>query len=280
MRIYPYFILVGLMLYLPFTSFGQEKKMISHTFRQVENTAEAPFGYIVNLNYNAFCRRDVNATGFFISPRHILTNAHVVRHARNLSVYPGANSFDTNKVVTPFGFESVLKNQIHIPKKFIYIGYVRKLLNRRQWDYALITLPDDSMARRICECPNPEIPFELLPWQQFDKDSTQVVLAGYPISDQAEPRIFKRSQQYDNRMLKKSKLSNRQANTISYWENGKKTFGGSSGSPVWIQTNEAKKKVIALHGYSSAGIVIHGDMYKDLLRWGVPLRPLSDTITQ
>lgn len=35
-------------------------------------------------------------------------------------------------------------------------------------------------------------------------------------------------------------------------------------------------KVIALHGYSSAGIVIHEDMYKDLLRWGVPLRPLVE----
>lgn len=279
MRINPFFVFIFLVLCQPCTCFGQ-KKEISHTFRQVENTAEAPFGYIVNLNYNVFCRRDVNATGFFISPRHILTNAHVVRHARNLSVYPGANSFDTNKVVTPFGFESVLKNQIHIPKKFIYIGYVRKLLNRRQWDYALITLPDDSLARRICGCPNPEIPFELLPWQEFDEDSIQVVLAGYPISNQAEPHIFERSQQYDNRMLKRNKLSNRQTNTISYWENGKKTFGGSSGSPVWIQTNDAKKKVIALHGYSSAGIVIHEVMYKDLLCWGVPLRPLPDTITE
>lgn len=60
----------------------------------------------------------------------------------------------------------------------------------------------------------------------------------------------------------------RRTKTLSY---GLNTFGGNSGSPVWIDDVHSKK-VIALHGYGHLGITIHPRMIADLRAWGVPLR--------
>lgn len=275
MRTHQFFMLVYLMAYLPYIGFSQSEPK-KHTFKQVGNTAEAPFSFVVNLNYDVPGETSINATGFFISPRHILTNAHVVSRAKNLRIYPGATVSATGDFVSPFGFEAISKDQISIPEKFIYFGYLRRQLKRQQWDYALITLPDDSMAKKICACSDPQIPFELLPWLQLRDSSVQAVLVGYPISKKAEPQLLERRQQYDTRTIYRNKLDKNTPNIISYNEPGKATFGGDSGAPIWIDTTDARKKVIILHGYTSAGIVIHADMYKDLLKWGVPLLPLAD----
>lgn len=257
------------LLFIALPIWGLAQK--NHDMRPVKNTMESPNCFVVNLNYDTRRSQEINATGFFISPRHILTNAHVLRHAKNLVAVPGANGLDSERggLVAPFGLVKISRQQIRLPKGFIFWGWLRKTLKRRHLDYGLIVLPDDSLARKICNCPLPSVPFELLAWAQFPGDSLAVRLAGYasPKKGKATPPIPRRSQWSSSGTIFKKHYSRRRK-TLFYKLD---SFPGNSGSPVWIDAAHSKK-VIALHGYGHLGITIHPRMIADLNAWGVPLR--------
>lgn len=242
------------------------------------DTTAVPFRWICRLSVN-YGGRDVQvSTGTLISPRHVLTAAHVltrfdrtkrrIQTAQSIRVTPGYNCAAT--VPAPFG--STTSAAWHVPA--IWRAGVAKAGGPtradRQFDYGLITLREPIGDRRAMLLGNLPLGYwgsrtrgfgtRINPKTPASIRGLQVNLSGYPFDKCCKnPRV--RSVRCPAHLGSGAQFRSFARITdpapaafprlIFY---NLDTFGGHSGAPVWLRW-EKFRNLIAVHNGPSSAVV-------------------------
>lgn len=236
---------------------------------EIENTTDYPNNLVCRLTIKRrtaktlwLFKRDMNSTGFFITPNVILTNGHNV--ASNMwtkvvaiSVYPGYNKGVS--VQDEFSIEKRknVKKVVVVPKKYSLTKSKKK---RFPFDYALIYLGN-------YKSPN-EDSLQLHKLDPLLDDSVYTI--GYPaamFSDSSNHMSRTQGvntiggvQYFTSGDLKKDKFTSRR---IFYFTC---TKGGNSGSPVLINRGE-DAHVVGIHNAEHSGVRVTDEVIETIDRW-------------
>src|SRR5687768_15894346 len=129
-------------------SFGQECVPDSTVRKEVLNTKDSPYKYIMLLSVERQRKRTFQGTGFLIAPRVILTAAHNIHHfslfssPKKIRITPGANY--SNKTNEPFGSFKYDRKKLKILTHPSFKGN-----STRKSDFGVIILPNDSIYNRL-----------------------------------------------------------------------------------------------------------------------------------
>lgn len=203
--------------------------------RQEVLRTEYPYNAICLLRIKAANGERLRGTGFFISPRCVITAGHCVFYKREwineIEVVPGA-------LGTLFPYGSAVSSNVQSIE-----GWFK---NRNDnFDYGAIILKDDTLYNTI----GAKLGY------QYSTDETNVEIAGYPIDKSQKP--FKCVGQIDSRTPYKFFY------TID-------TETGNSGSPIFIERASGERVVVGLHtegARPNAGIRIRPEMISVLKQW-------------
>ena len=198
---------------------GQLETVIGRDDRvQITNTRLVPWKRICHLLIEASDGRRFSGTGWFISPRTLATAGHCVYlhgaggWARSIQVTPARNgSSNPYGTMTAGRFSSVA-------------GWVNS--KDRNYDYGVIHLPRPFAAADIGSFGFANFPDERL-------RSSRLNLAGYP-GDKPAGTMW-----YHGRHAKSLTPAR-----INYDID---TYGGQSGSPVWVRTADGKRYAVGIH---------------------------------
>lgn len=210
--------------------------------KKITATKSYPWRAICSLKVKAKDGTHWIGTGFFIGPRTVITAGHVVymrKHggwAKSIEVIPGRNGSSK-----PFG--SCTSSQFHSVK-----GWTKS--NKRSHDYGAIILPKN------CKLGNKTGYFGYANYSFFKLMGRKVNLSGYPGDQPAG------TQWWHARRIKAVF-----ARTFSY---NIDTYGGQSGSPVWMKKGK-KRYVVGIHTNGSklgnSATRITKPVFKNLKNW-------------
>jgi glutamyl endopeptidase len=202
------------------------------------NGREYPYKMISRLIITARNGAEYSGTGFFISPRCIVTSGHCVflgsNWARSVTVIPGANGIKDER---PFGSST--------SQDFRSVEGWTKNRNR-DFDYGAVILPDRSLFDRVQD--------------HFDIDivSQELNLTGAGYSSEIE----KEKQLWGSSGSIRKLTSHRIFYDID-------TENGNSGSPLFFMA-EGRAKVVGIHSFGECPnfcVRINEDALKSLNKW-------------
>jgi glutamyl endopeptidase len=181
---------------------------------QIKNTLDFPFKCIVKLYITGQGGNGWVGSGFFIGPRCIITNGHVVfpdnQWAKSIRVVPGQNG-NTG----PFGEQT---------SEFFYSvnGWIDS--KDANYDYGAIILPDTKLFDRVRAVFG------------YETNNNPGILnnSGYPADKPLGTQWFNAGP-----------VSKIESHRFFYMID---TVGGQSGSPVWIQRG-ADRIAVGVHAY-------------------------------
>lgn len=184
---------------------------------RIKNTIDTPWRYICKL-YKKSGKKTYIGTGFFISPKCIITSGHVVyskksKWADGITIVPAMNGKDI-----PFGKD--YSTNFRSVRGWVDKGY-------SDYDFGAIILKDDSLFKKV----KGYFSFQDLDNPLFLNN------AGYPGDKKRGKKMW-----FGAGELKRK--------TDYKFEYMIDTYGGSSGSPVFINKNN-ERIVIGIHGYGN-----------------------------
>lgn len=247
--------LLLLVLCMPTFFYGQ----VQSTETVVQNVTVAPFSKICHLR--VFRDRMLpmrnqwkNSTGFFIGRNYILTAAHnlaphTVTKATQIEIIIGQHKnkalYDTIRI------EGLNRCQMLTRTPAEY-GLGKSYKKRIKYDFGLIYVPDSLLPSDFSW--NNELKLDA---NVGIKENQLVTLAGYP----ADTRHG-----YDGSLLisQKGKINQRDNNV---YEHQFQTYGGNSGSPVWIEEIPNSFTVIGIHTFSTSGTLINTEVINQIKQW-------------
>lgn len=199
---------------------------------RITNTTASPWKMICKIFGTTSAGGRYMASGFFISPRCIITNGHVVypngNWGRNLQVIPGMNGN-----IAPFGRETGAK-------LYSVVGWTRD--GNSQYDYGAIILPNNNLYNRVKAT---------FGYRMFGSNVT-LNNCGYPGDKPMGTAWYNAG--------KPTRTTERMFHYMI------DTAGGQSGSPVW----GSSRTVAGVHGYGGCpnkAVRVIPDVMKNWNSW-------------
>jgi glutamyl endopeptidase len=211
--------------------------------QQASETKANPWRQIAALRIAAKDSNFFVGTAWFIGPRTLATAGHCIflHKAGGFPIYidviPGKKGTED-----PFG-------KIRAKDFRVVDGW--KDLKRRDMDYGVIQLPDDTLGKRLGW-------FNVDVLNDADLVNTEVTISGYPADrDNADRQYFH-----------KRVLEAVRPNRLEYQHD---TFGGQSGSPIWKEVSPGKRVAVGVHtnggATSNSGTRINEAVMDNLIQW-------------
>ena len=203
---------------------------------KITNTVKAPFKFICKLYITAANGKRYIGSGFFISPRCVITSGHVVHSAKgwakNITVIPG---LDGKRM--PFGSATSTRF-------FSVKGWTEK--KNSDYDHGAIILPDNTLYNRIRG------------YMGYRQVNGLPILnnSGYP--GDKRPSV--------NQWFNAGRATENTGFKFKYMID---TAGGQSGSPTYVKVGTSNIAV-GVHGYGgcpNASIRVQGHVLKRWAEW-------------
>lgn len=197
--------------------FGFGIKSICQNDRVLFDATKKPNNFICRLLIKDKQSNYYVATGFFISPRCVITSGHCVffngNWVKSIKVIPGASGLGNKE---PFGFQTSVKFKS-------VKGWTQ--YNDRNFDYGAIILPDNMLYNRVKGF--------------FDVKvlGAEKVVFNYGYTDESD----KRHEQWGD----SGNIHKTTSHRIYYFNDTEK---GNSGSPIIVK-NQSKYQVVGIHSF-------------------------------
>jgi len=203
---------------------------------KIPNTTIAPFKFICKLYITAANGKKYIGSGFFISPRCVITSGHVVHSsegwAKSIQIIPGLDGR-----TMPFG--SATSSEF-----YSVAGWTSK--QKTDYDHGAIILPDDTLYNRIRG------------YMGYRQANGLPILnnSGYP--GDKNPSV--------NQWFNAGRATENTGFKFKYMLD---TAGGQSGSPTYIKAG-ASSIAVGVHGYGgcpNASIRVQGYVIQRWTEW-------------
>ena len=196
---------------------------------RILDTENLPWRMICSLSITGSNGRSFVGTGWFAGPKTIITAAHCLYDKRNMggwanqiNIYPGR---DGNELLY-----STISNQFEVPEKWVKSGG-----QDPDYDYGVIHLKE-SLGDKVGW-------FSVAVPTDADLKGTIVNISGYP-GDRINRGKY---QLFHDDIIPTNGVSDKRF----FYEID--TFGGQSGSPVWIEFDDGSRQVVGIHTYGVGG---------------------------
>lgn len=217
----------------------------------ITNTLAYPYPYICKVKKYAGGKVFV-ATGTIISRSSILTNAHVVKGADSLLLFPGLNDEEQ-----PFGpIRIVCKRDSNV----FYPAEFDTSFCYQAFDYAIVRFTDEATYQRIYK---QALEREFTLSSIFYYPLGPLFIAGYPVYHWWE---FKRR---SGKLLIQNSTSNAKI-AVPFLRYELDTRAGNSGSPLWVR-NQGNLSIVGIHktgqGQKDEGLLFTPGILKRIHSW-------------
>lgn len=232
-----------------YDDFADEQVLGRDTRKRIVNTTKVPFRYICKLEIKRGARNYVG-TGTLVGANKVLTAAHCITQggttANSVRVIPGKRDSGKSRRSEPFG--SVMARRFHYPPQYRTPGDA--------YDYCVITLasPIGNRAgwwRSIAA------------WSDQRVRSRKANTAGFPVD---------RHRAGDHMYWTYNSFASVRGARMEYFHD---TYGGQSGSPIWIRWR-SNRTIVGIHSdrddsatpvAANIGVHITPQILAEIRRW-------------
>ena len=199
------------------------------------------------------------STGFFIDRNFILTAAHNVHsqflsNVKEIKIKIGRSGDSQLFNTITISGKNLVSKHVRTPEKY---GLRKRMKKRRNWDFALIYIPDSLLPSDF----KWENEFTL-PQKSSNKEKN-IKVAGYPADSEEGfdgSKLFYQMGQIDIK--------------DKYYKHDFLTAGGNSGSPVWFEVDK-KNTILGIHTFSGSGTLLDDEDLKIIRNWMVELKSMN-----